>query len=347
MDQSQPKPEQEQPSAEQQPTEQPSSTAQTAPEDALGKTNEELSEEAAAQAAANPEPAPEEPLKKQSAFKKLWKRVDIYLLGFGLVIIIGGVVATVSYLNSKKEPKAAEIATQELTQDALKNLANSDATIGNSAQTLTVQGNAVFNGQVLVRSNLNVASNIQLGGSLLAPSLTVAGKSTLTDTQTNTLQVAQNTTIQGTTTLKDLNVAGTSTFGGAITASQITVTRLIISGNGSVQVPGHLAFTGPSPNRASIDQAALGGGGTASVSGSDVSGTININSGNGPAAGCFIRIAFAQNYSTSPRVLVSPINSAAGSLDFYVTRTNTGFSLCSNNAPAANQSFAFDFFVAG
>ena len=324
------------------PAEQAPSAEQTLPEDALGKTNEQLGEETAAQQTDTP---PELPPQKPKGFKALLKRMNVYLLAFGLLVIIGGAVATVSYLNSKKAPKAAEIATQELTENALKSLANSDATIGNAAQTLTVQGNAVFNGQVLVRSNLSVAGNIQLGGTLLAPSLTVSGKTTLNDTQISSLQVAQNTAIQGTTTVKDLNVAGAGTFAGPITAAQITVTKLILSGNAVLQVPNHISFTGPTPSRASIDQAALGSGGTASINGSDTAGTININSGGGPGAGCFIRLAFNQNFSNPPHVLVSPVNSAAGSLDYYVTRNNSGFSLCSNNAPAANQGFSFDYFV--
>jgi cytoskeletal protein CcmA (bactofilin family) len=345
MDPSQQKPEEnsgQQPAGEQ-PA--PQTAQQTAPEDALNKSTEELNAEAAAQEAANPTDKPEEVPVKQSAFKKFWKRVDIYLLGFGLLVIIGAAVATVSYLNGKKTPPAAELATQTLTQDALKTLANSDATIGNAAQTLTVQGNAVFDGQVLVRSNLNVAGNIQLGGQLLAPSLTVSGNTNLNATQINSLQVAQNTAIQGTTTLRDLNVAGAATFGNTVTASQITVTRLILSGNAVLQVPNHIAFTGPSPSRTGIDTNALGAGGTASINGSDTTGTININSGNSPGSGCFIRMNFNQAFTGTPHVLISPVNSGAGSLDYYVTRTSTGFSLCSNNAPPANQVFAFDYFV--
>lgn len=353
MDSSQPKPEDQQPPAAEgapaagsPPAEKPPEAPQAAPQDALGKTNEELSEQAAAEGTTETPDPGAEPEKKLSPFKKFWRKVNVYALIFLLLVVVAGAIAVVSFLNSQKAPTTPAIATQELTEDALKKLASSDATIGNAAQTLTVQGNAIFSGQVLVRSDLNVAGSIQLGGALLAPSLTVSGKTTLNDTQISSLQVATNALVQGTTTLKDLNVAGASAFSGPVTASQITVTRLILSGNAVLQVPNHLAFTGSSPQR-SINSGPLGAGGTASVSGSDTTGTISINTGTGTAPGCFIKLTFNQAFTTSPHVIISPVNSAAGLTQYYVTRTNTGFSLCTNNAAPASEVFAFDYFVTG
>lgn len=326
------------------PTQQPAQTPASAPEDALSKSPDELAEEAAANGT---EEAPEEPVKKVSGFKAFIKKVNIYLLLFILVLIIGGAVTVVSFLNSRKAPEEPTIATQQLTQEALKQLANSDATVGSSGQTLTVQGNAIFSGQVLVRSDLNVAGNIQLGGQLLAPNLTVSGNTNLNATQISGLQVSGDTALQGGLSAGSLSIAGTSTFNGAVTASQLTVSSLIISGNGSVQIPNHLAFTGPSPSRGAVDGGVLGGGGSASVGGSDTSGTINVNTGNNPTAGCFIRVNFAARFTSTPRVLVSPVGAGAGQMQYYVTREATGFNLCTANAAPANQSFNFDFFVAG
>src|SRR5690606_2579650 len=121
---------------------------------------------------------------------------------------------------------------------------------------------------------------LQTGGSLETPNLTVSGDTNLGKTQINSLQVAQNTAIQGSTTVRDLNVTGTSSFSGAITASKITVSQLILSGNAILQIPNHISFTGPSPSRSYIGSGILGSGGTVSVNGSDTSGTINLNSGN-------------------------------------------------------------------
>src|SRR5690606_19660637 len=105
-----------------------------------------------------------------------------------------------------------------------------------------------------------------------------------------------NTAVQGSTTLRDLSVSGSSTFSGAMTASQLTVSNLIISGNGTLQVPNHINFTGPTPGR--TIGTALGSGGSLSISGSDTSGTININTGSGTSAGCFARINFQKSFGS-------------------------------------------------
>ena len=317
------------------------------PQDALEKTNEELQADAPAPAAPADGMGPDgKPLKKPNAFKKFMRRFNVYLLLFLLVVVIAAAVAVVSYLNSKKTPKAPATANTTLDQGTLNQLANSDATVGDTGQTLTVQGNAVFTGSVLVQKDLNVAGTINVSSPIKLNDLTVANSANLNTTQTSTLQVAQGSTFQGLVTLQNgINVAGPASFTGSVTAGQITVTKLIMSGNATLEVPNHIAFTGASPGRQSIDFNALGNGGSASINGSDTTGTINMHTGAGAGAGCFIVLTFNRPFSATPHVLVSPINSAAGSMQYYATRTTTGFSLCSNNAPADNQTFAFDYFI--
>lgn len=327
-------------------------TDQAAPADALSRTPDDLGQEQAATAAANAaaNPQPETPgVKQPSALKRFLRKVNLYLLLFVLLAVISGIIVIVSYLNSQKEAPQPNIQNQALTQEALKQLANTDASVGNTSQTLNIQGNTIIAGQTLMRGNLNVAGNFQTGGSIQGPSLTISGETNLGNTQINTLQVATNTAIQGSTTLRDLNVAGTSSFSGPMTASQITTSRLIMSGNAVLQIPNHISFTGPSPSRVvtSANSSVLGAGGTVSVNGSDTTGTININTGNNPSAGCFTRINFSQAFTTAPHVIISPVGSAAGALDYYVDRDRNGFNLCSNNAAAAGRTFAFDYFVTG
>lgn len=327
-------------------------TGQAAPQDALEKTNEELG---AAATEAAPAAAPGgKPAKKPNAIKQLFKRFNLYFLLFLLVVIIAGAVATVSYLNSKKTPKSPSITNQTLTADALKQLANSDATVGDTGQTLTVQGNAIFSGQVLVRSNLNVAGTIQLGSTFTVPDLIVSNTTNLNTTQISTLQVAQGSTFQGLVTVQGgINVGGSSAFSGPVTIGQLTVSKITMSGTSQLEIPNHIAFTGASPGR-TISAGVLGAGGSGSVNGSDTTGTINLNTGSGPAAGCFVKITFNRPYAATPHVLVSPVGSAASQVQFYVSRSNdtsvpgaTGFSLCTNNAAPGNQVFAFDYFVTG
>lgn len=326
---------------------QPQDQSSQAPADALSRTPDDLDQEQSAQAT-NTASTDDPNAKKLSPIKKFFRKVNLYFLIFILLVVVAAAVTVVNYLNSTKPAPTVDIATQGLTEDALKQLSNTDATVGGASQTLTIQGNAVISGQTLMRGNLNVAGNFQSGGAIQGPKLTISGDSNLGSTQINSLQVATNTAIQGTTTLRDLNVSGASSFSGGLTASQITTSKLVMSGNAILQIPNHLSFTGPSPSR-TINAVVLGNGGSASVNGSDTNGTININSGNNPSPGCFARINFQQAFTgpNPPHVIVSPVGAAAGQTQYYVDRNNTGFSICTNNAAPANQTFAFDYFVTG
>ena len=317
------------------------STQPQAPVDALSRTPDDLEEEQASQPTTDSSTAGE---KKPSPIKTFLRKANVYVLLFVILVIIAGIVAAVTYLNSQKVEPEPEIASQQLTQDALKQLANTDASIGDASQTLTIQGNAVIAGQTLMRGNLNVAGNFQTGGSIQGPSLTISGESNLGTTQANSLQVAQNAAVQGNTSLRDLSVSGTSSFSGAMSVSQITTSTLILSGNATLRIPNHISFTGPTPTR-SVNSGVLGSGGSVSLSGSDTTGTVNISTGNNPAAGCFTRVTFSQAFSNQPHVLISPVGNGAGRTQYYVDRDRSGFSICAASPAPANQTFAFDYFI--
>lgn len=319
-------------------------TTQDSPADALSRTPEDLEQEQAIKAASEEKSAANTAAKKQSRIKTFLKKVNVYFLAFVLVVIIAGIVIFVSYLNSQKPTPKAVIEGQTLTEDALKELSNTDATVGNTSQTLTIQGNAIIAGEALMRGNLSVAGNFQTGGTIRGPSITISGDANLGSTQVNRLQVAQDLAVQGATSLRDISASGSVSFGGAVTASQITVSRLILSGNAELQIPNHISFTGPSPSRGATGNA-LGNGGSASVSGSDTSGTINIRTGTGTNTGCFVRINFNQNYTRQPKVIVSPVGSAAGQTQYYVDRDQAGFSICTAAPAPGSQTFAYDYFV--
>ncbi len=315
---------------------------QDAPADALSRTPDDLAEEESAREEIHR--AEEPKIKKQSAIKRLLRKLNVYFLLF-LLIVIGTVAyLAVSYINSQKPPEVPTIDSQNISKEALEQLANTDASVGSKTQTLTIQGNAIIDGQTLMRGNLNVAGNFQTAGSLQGSALTISGKSNLGETQLNSLQVAHNTAIQGSTTVRDLSVGGSSTFSGAMTASKITVTNLVLSGNASLTIPNHIGFTGPTPSR-SINSAGLGGGGSASISGSDTTGTVNINTGNNPSTGCFVRVTFNQAFTNQPHVIISPVGAAAGKTQYYVDRDRSGFSICTASPAPANQAFAFDYFI--
>lgn len=338
--------EDEKPKDEQQPESEATETGslEQAPSDALSRTPDELEEELAAKEAADPTPATNDPAVKQpSKLKQLFRKANVYFLLFLLIVTIAAIITAVNYLNSQKEPEVPAVANKELTEEELKQLANTDSSVGDVSQTLTIKGNAVIDGQALMRGNLNIAGNLQTGGSIQGPTLTISGMANLGQAQINSLQVAGDAAIQGNTSGQNLSIAGTSTFNGPMTASQISVTQLILSGNASLQIPNHISFTGPTPNRTTSPQ--LGTGGSASLSGSDTSGVVNITTGNNPSPGCMVRVNFAQRFSNQPHVIISPVGSGAGLMNYYTERDNNGFSICAATPAPANQSFAFDYFV--
>jgi len=151
--------------------------------------------------------------------------------------------------------------------------------------------------------------------------------------------------VQGDSTFRDISASGSASFSGAVTAPQLTVSRLIMGGNAELQIPNHISFTGPSPSRGATGNA-LGNGGSASISGSDTSGTVNIRTGTNTGTGCFVRINFNQSFSRQPKVIVSPVGSGAGATQYYVDRDQAGFSICTAAPAPSSQTFAYDYFVA-
>ena len=236
-----------------------------------------------------------------------------------------------------------KINNQDLTQNDLNQLAQSDVTVGDAKQVLNVQSNAVFAGQVLIRSDLQVAGKLHVGGSLSLTGITVSGDSVFDQIQVNkNLQVAGDTAVQGQLTVaKSLNVNGGGTFNGPIAAPSLTVNTLQL--NGDISFSHHITAGGVNPGRTNGN--ALGGGGTSSVGGSDTAGSVTINTGSNPSAGCFITVNFASKFNSTPHVVVTPIEAAAGNLNYYVTRNVNGFSICSTNSAGANQNFGFDYII--
>ncbi len=274
--------------------------------------------------------------------QRLVRKLNIYLLLFIFLLVVAGSIIGVTYLASKKT-NVNTVKTQSLSSDTLKQLATTDVTVGQPKQILSVQSNAVFAGKVLIRDSLEVAGPIQVGGSLSVPGITVSGNSIFEQIQVNKNLVVQgDTSMQGQLAVqKNLSVSGSGTFGGPITAPAITVNTLQM--NGSLTLTKHIIIGGSTPDR--DNGPALGGGGTVALSGSDIAGSVNINTGTSPVAGCFVTVNFTQKYNATPNVLATPVGSNAALVGYYVNRSTTNFSICAANNPPANSSFGFDYFI--
>jgi len=288
-----------------------------------------------------PEPSVSPPPKKKR--RGITKRVNIYLLLFFLLLGVAAAIVLIAYNESKHNSGTSNVSSQSLSQSTLQQLANGDATVGNSSQVLNVQSSAIFAGKVLMRQDLQVAGGLQIGGTLGLNDITVAGSAQFGQAQVSkNLAVAGTTSLQGAVTIaKSLQVSGGGTFGGTLSASQLTTGNLQL--NGDLVLTHHITVGGATPGRTNGN--ALGNGGTSSVSGSDTSGSITINTGSGPAAGCFITVNFTARYNATPHVLLTPVGSSAGGLSYYVNRTSSNFSVCDSTGPPGGASFGFDYFV--
>lgn len=282
---------------------------------------------------------------KQPLLKRIARHFNIYLLLFLLVLVLAGASAVVLMFQQKKTSKDPTIASQSIPTDTLKQLAKSDATVGDPKQVLNVQSNAVFSGKVLVRDDLDVAGQIHVNGSLSLPGITVSGNSTFDNVQVNkTLNIGGDATVLGQLNVKkNLSISGSGTFGGAVTAPQIATSQLQILSD--LNLTSHIIAGGATPGRSG--GGALGGGGTASVSGSDTAGSVNINTGGGTAAGCMVTVNFVNKFNNTPHVVITPTTSSAAGVSYYVNRSTTSFSICVASPPPANSGLGFDYIVLG
>jgi len=292
----------------------------------------------------NEEPSLKEaPPPKKSPLKRFSERYNVYMILFASVILMIAVIIGIAYVQSQSSGKTSTIKTQTLNQSTLEQLANSDATLGSSQYVLNVESSAIFAGQVILKQNVQIAGNLQVGGTASFNNVSAAGTGQFGQaTITNNLTVGGTTSIQGSATIsKSLQVGGGGNFDGSLSAPQITTS--ILSLNGDLVLQHHVSTSGPVPSR--TNGAALGNAGTASVSGTDTAGTISINTGTSPGSGCFISVTFTTPFNEVPHILVTPIGSAAGGISYYVTRTTTGFSLCDAATPPSGSGFSFDYFV--
>lgn len=273
--------------------------------------------------------------------KELLRRINIYsLLLIFMVLLIAG-FTFFSIQHNRKTAKDSALNTQDLSQSDFDKLSASDATVGDPKQTLNVESNAIFAGKVLIRGNIDVAGALKVGGSLSLAGLTVGGSTALDQLQAKSLAIAGDGAVQGKLNVQGgLTVNGSGTFSGNLSAPQLTVDTLQL--NKDLKINRHIDAGGGTPGRS--NGSALGSGGTASVSGADTAGTVTINTGGAAPAGCFLTVNFVTAFSAQPHVVITPVGSVAGTLDFYINRTNGGFSVCTSSDPPDNTpGIVFDF----
>lgn len=281
--------------------------------------------------------------KKKRPLKGISKitAVNIYLLIFILMIIIASLLSFVLYQQSKKEDnKTKESATETLSQETLDQLKQTDVRVGDPKQILSVESNAIFSGNVLIKDSLEVAGRLKIGGSLELPN--VSGASSFDQVSIKNLDVSGNTNIQGQLSIQQaLTVGGNLSVRGSLSAGQLTLDGLQV--NGTLQISQHIDAAGPTPGRS--NGSSLGAGGTTSVSGTDTAGTVNINTGSGAGNGCFVTVTFSRQFDGTPHVVISPVGKDSGSINYYVSRSTSNFSICAAGSVGGGKNLAYDYIV--
>ena len=267
------------------------------------------------------------------------KIVNIYTIVFALLVVAG---AAVVFISIKPPKTTTQTPLGKLTDQQLSQLKSNSTLVGDPKQTLDIQSSTILEGQVLARSDLNVAGSLKVGGALSLPSITIAGSGNFAQVGVSgALSVGGDTNLQGQLTVqKNLNVTCSASFG-SLSVSSLSVTSLQVKNDFSISK--HIITSGGTPGRSL--GTAVGGGGTASVSGTDTAGTVNINTGSNPPAGLFVTISFNQRFSATPHVVITPVGSASGALQYYVSRDSSGFSIGVSSPPPSGSSFAFDYIV--
>lgn len=269
--------------------------------------------------------------------------MNIYLILFVFIVVIAAMITYIGVRNNSKVDDQGKIDAQDLSSQQISDISSNNTQIGDPKQTLTIASNSVFNGKALFRDSIDVAGTIKVGGALSLPGITVSGNSSFESvTISNSLAIAGDTNISGNLVVqKSLTVSGGASFGGAISASQLNIDRLTL--NQDVLFNRHVKTGGGVPGVST--GGAAGGGGTSSISGSDTAGTVTINVGGSPSTGTLASINFVNSFEGEPHVVVTPVGSAAGNLSWFITRSTSGFTINTNNAPASSSSFSFDFHV--
>jgi hypothetical protein len=292
------------------------------------------------------EPSAEEAVKKGVMIKLLQKAkaTNLYLLIFILLIMTAGFITYVAYQKSQQGSGGSgpgNLTSQSINDDVLKQLKNTDVTVGQPKQILSVEANAIFAGTVLIRGDFESAGQIKSEGPVTAPEINISGSGTFQTLQANKLQLAGDGQVQGNLSVQNsLSVSGSGNFGGTLSANKISIQSLELAGD--LLISKHIKTSGAGPSK--NNGAALGGGGTSSLSGSDTAGTININTGSSPHPGCFVTVNFTRKFS-SPHVVVTPVGSIGASINYYVIRSSGSFSLCTVSSAPAGKSFSFDYIV--
>ncbi len=298
-------------------------------------------------------PADTPPPQKNRAWSHLAARANtisgVITLFAGLLILGGAAGYGLSLLRAPSQTNKTTIQT--LSEEDLRKLTDISANLGNSNQVLNIGANALFRGKADISGDLSVGGRFNANGPVTLSQLNITGTSALAG-----LNVGSNLIVAGTTTLqKGLTVSGlTAITGGlnvtgAVSASSLNTTSISVQNitiNGPLVI-GHLRTQGTTPTAAGAN---LGSGGTANISGNDTAGRINITLGSNASTSATLTrltVTFRAAYSTTPRILLSPLSQYGATAAAYVVATGSNFQVrfADLTTQHRGETLSFDYFV--
>jgi hypothetical protein len=96
---------------------------------------------------------------------------------------------------------------------------------------------------------------------------------------------------------------------------------------------------------ASVAEASAGTGATSGVTGTDCAGELTLTTGTGATIGLLATITFSHPWGVSPRVVITPINSATADLAIYIVTTATTLEIRSNSNPSDATVYKWNWFA--
>ncbi len=236
-------------------------------------------------------------------------------IGIGLLILVIGllIIRLTTHQPPAKTTTTVNVNTQSLSPGTLQKLEQQNA--GSViTQQLTIAPSTLFKNDLKVQGQTSLAQN---------------------------LQIAKNLTVDG-----SANVAGDVSVSGLISATAISVSSLNLK---TLQLGGDLNFGGhitPTGSRPTIAPNVAATGGTATVDGTDTSGTLSITTGSGTQiAGELAILTFSKAFATNPRVQLTPVGASSAALQAYVSQGVRFFTIETGNTPSASVTYVFNYFV--
>jgi hypothetical protein len=157
--------------------------------------------------------------------------------------------------------------------------------------------------------------------------------------------------VSGMANFADLNVSGTATINNlavtTLNAASAAIGTLTVTGSaqfaGNITIGGHLITGGVTP--AAQAQTAAGSGASCTVSGNDTGGSITITTGaSGLADGKQCVLTFHTAFGAMPNPVIAPRDKAGVQAQAFVDADTHSMTVEFSDAPAANTTYAFDYF---